>query len=90
MDVFVALLLLFGGFSLGVATGGDVKHLPSATLTPMTERHAVPGQADYAHLHDCLTNRHGVIYRDLSRAHPIEVDIESPKPGDCDGACPDE
>ena len=90
MDVFVALLLLFGGFSLGVATGGDADNAPSATPATLTEGQAVRGQANYAHLHDCLMSRHDVIYRDLSRAHPIEVDIESPEPGDCDGACPDE
>lgn len=92
MDLFAALLLLFGAFSLGAATGGDAVDQGAAPGNPAatTEGREVRHQADYAHLPNCQAGRHDAIYRDLSRARPVEVGTEFPQPRDCSDTCPDE
>ena len=77
MEVFVAIVLLFGAFSLGSATHEGMEADPTTVEVPaaVTASPVGPSDArtseddDEAQLQDCMLNRHDVIYRDLSRAH---------------------
>lgn len=98
MEVFVAILLLFGAFSLGSATHEGMEGDPTTVEVPAAvnalpdgpdDVHAL-GDDDPAQLQDCMLNRHDVIYRDLSRARAREINVAAEPAGDCDGACTDE
>lgn len=105
MEVFVAILLLFGAFSLGSATHEGMEGDPTTVEVPAAVN-ALPdgpdgvhasgddvhasGDDDPAQLQDCMLNRHDVIYRDLSRARAREINVAAESAGDCDGACTDE
>jgi hypothetical protein len=77
MEVFVAILLLFGAFSLGSATSNDADDDPADVelSTAVNVKQDLPGkgtQADgveHAQLPDCLADRHFIIYRDLTAAY---------------------
>ena len=75
MEVFVAILLLFGAFSLGSATSNDDDPADVELSTAVNVKQDLPGkgtQADgveHAQLPDCLSDRHFVIYRDLTTAY---------------------
>lgn len=97
MEVFVAILLLFGAFSLGSATHEGMEGDPTTVEVPAAVN-ALPdgpddvhasGDDDPAQLQDCMLNRHDVIYRDLSRARAREINVAAESAGDCDGACTD-
>jgi hypothetical protein len=90
MDVFLALLLLLGGYSLGAASQGGVDETVPVEQTGgaagagadvPAEIHDSSG-VDRVSWDDCDTDRHYVIYRDLSRAPERD--------GDCEGVCPNE
>jgi len=98
MEVVIAIILLFGAFSLGSATH-DGANDDSASLeipVAVNEGQDVPSKApdaesvDHAQFQDCLANRHDVIYRDLTRAHAREIESETTHSDDCDETCPDE
>ncbi len=98
MEVFVAILLLFGAFSLGSATHEGMEGDPTTLEVPAAVN-ALPdgpddvhasGNDDPAQLQDCMLNRHAVIYRDLSRAHAREIHATTESAGGCDGVCTDE
>lgn len=98
MEVFVAILLVFGAFSLGSATHEGMEGDPTTVKVPATvnaspDGSGVLGASEYydeAQLQDCIQNRHDVIYRDLSRAHGREIHAATESAGDCDGVCADE
>ena len=98
MEVFVVIVLLFGAFSLGSATHSDVDADQATVEVPaaMNESTAGSGEVhvdemfDHTPLQDCMTNRHVVIYRDLTRANVRKLDAATKTPGNCDGVCVDE
>ena len=98
MEVFVAILLLFGAFSLGSATHEGMDDDPTTVEVPAAVNASPDGPDDVrasedddeAQLQDCMLNRHDVIYRDLSRAHAREIHAATESAGDCDGVCTDE
>ena len=98
MEVFVAILLLFGAFSLGSATNNHAEDDPSGLELPTTanERQDLSGKGaeagDVVHtqLRDCLVDRHTVIYRDLSVAYENEIETQMRPASDSEEAYPDE
>ncbi len=93
MEVVVAIMLLFGAFSLGSAMhdGADADPVVNEPPAAPSEVQDVPtvGTGDGQH-QECIANRHHVIYRDLTHALSPEEGGETIPPGDCDGACADE
>lgn len=98
MEVFLAILVLFGALSLGSATHEGMEGDRMTVEVPAAVN-ALPDGPDDAHasvdddpaqLQDCMLNRHDVIYRDLSRARAREINVATESTGDCDGACTDE
>ena len=98
MEVFVAILLLFGAFSLGSATNNHADDDPSGLELPTTanERQdlsgegAEAGDVEHAQLRDCLVDRHTVIYRDLSVPYENEIETQTTPASDSEEAYPDE
>ncbi len=98
MEVFVAILLLFGAFSLGSATHEGMEDDSTIVQVPAAVNASQdgPGDAraseddDEAQLQDCILNRHDVIYRDLSRDHGREIHAATESAGNCGGVCADE
>ncbi len=98
MEVFVAILLLFGAFSLGSATSDDANDDPAGLEPPVTanERQDLPGKGveagdvEHTQLRDCLAGRHVVIYRDLTVPYENEIETETTRAGDSEEAYPDE
>lgn len=98
MEVFVAIILLFGALSLGSATHKGVEaqpvnvKVPAAVNDSPNEPGGVRASANdhEAQLPDCMLTRHDVIYRDLSRAHGREIDSAPKSAVDCDDECSDE
>lgn len=98
MEVFVAILLLFGAFSLGSATSDDAKDDPAGLELPTTanERQDLPGKGveagdvEHTQLRDCLVDRHFVIYRDLTVSYENEIETETTRASDIEEAYPDE
>jgi len=90
MDVLLALLLLLGGYTLGAASHAGVEEgLPvEQTGAAAGARADAPAKThesvsvDSEYWHDCDTDRHYVIYRDLSR-NPSSTT-------DCKASCADE
>jgi hypothetical protein len=77
MEVFIAILLLFGAFSLGSATSDDADDGPVGVelSTAVNVKENLPGKGtqaegvEHTQLPDCLIDRHFVIYRDLTAAY---------------------
>ncbi len=98
MEVFIAILLLFGAFSLGSATGEVADEDPAGLgLTEIAnERQDLPGkgveagEVEYTQFEDCLADRHFIIYRDLTVSYNKEIETEMTGASDCEGECPDE
>ena len=98
MEVFVAILLLFGAFSLGSATNNHAEDDPSGLELPTTanERQdlsgkgAEAGDVEYAQLRDCLVDRHTVIYRDLTVPYEDKIEKQKTPANDTVEAYPDE
>jgi len=98
MEVFVAILLLFGAFSLGSATSDDADDDPVGVelSTAVDVKQDLPGkgtQADgveHTQLPDCLSGRHFVIYRDLTAAYKNRSETATPGASDAEDAYPDE
>ena len=98
MEVFVAILLLFGAFSLGSATNNHAEDDPSGLELPTTanERQdlsgkgAEAGDVEHTQLRDCLVDRHTVIYRDLTIHYETEIETQTTPDSDSEEAYPDE
>ncbi len=98
MEVFVAILLLFGAFSLGSASNNDADNDPAGSELPVTAnaRLDLPGQGveagavEHTQWRDCLAERHFVIYRDLTVVYENEIETETAGAGDIEEAYPDE
>ena len=98
MEVFAAILLLFGALSLGSATHKGMEaqpmdvNVPAVLSVSPNEPSGVRASANdhEAQLSDCMLTRHDVIYRDLSRAHGREIYSAPKSAGDCDNECSDE
>lgn len=98
MEVFVAILLLFGAFTLGAASRDGVDEEPATAQTTDAsgERADVPEEVrdaknvDDGRSYDCAADRHYVIYRDLTRAHDRAGDGQTAYGSDCKGSCRDE
>lgn len=98
MEVFVAILLSFGAFSLGSATHDGMDGEATTVEAPALVNALPDGpdgvrtseDDDQVQLHDCMLSRHDVIYRDLSRARAREINVAAESAGDCDGVCADE
>ena len=87
MEIVLAILLLFGGFTLGSISsekGGDE---PQSSMNPpnvadATNLHSVTQARSQSDLAECHADR-AVIYRDLTIPY-------SGRAGGCEGKCPDE
>lgn len=98
MEAFIVFLLLFGAISLGSTPHEGGEEYPvTAEVAPAGGEPTdgpsdapVTANADPAQLHDCLRNRHDVIYRDLSRVRAREIRAAPGSAGTCDGVCTDE
>lgn len=98
MEVIVAILLLFGAFSLGSATNNHVEVDPSGLELPTTanERQdlsgkgAEAGDVEHTQLRDCLVDRHSIIYRDLTIPYENEIETQTTPASDSEEATPDE
>ena len=98
MEVFVAILLLFGAFSLGSATNNHADDDPSGLELPTTanEQQDLPGKGaeagdvEHTQLRDCLVDRHSIIYRDLSVPCENEIETQKTPASDSEDAYPDE
>ena len=85
MEVFIAIILLFGAFSLGSATHHDADDDHSGLELTVTanKRQEQPGEsvesANVEHVQSpgCLADRHFVIYRDLSVAYQKKHEIDA-------------
>ena len=98
MEVVIAIMLLFGAFSLGSAMNDGADADPVVNVSPATsnevqdESVSAPGRDDVGDLrpHNCSTSHHHVIYRDLTHAVVPEVDGETTHVCVYDGTCADE
>lgn len=98
MEVFVAILLLFGAFSLGSATNNHADDDPSGLELPTTanERQDLPGKGavagdvEHTQLRDCLVDRHTVIYRDLTVPYENEIETQMTPASDSEETVPNE
>ena len=87
MEVVLAVLLLFGGFTLGSITsekGGNESQssIEASHVADATNLHSVTQAKSRSDLAACHSDR-TVIYRDLSIPYFGQT-------GDCEGKCPDE
>ena len=94
MEIVLAILLFFGGITLGSATadkGSD--ELESTRVMPSPD--STPGSYPVTQMmhHSNLTRCHSgksVIYRDLTIPHHGKLKQPVVNAGDCEGECPDE
>jgi len=94
MEIVLAILLLFGGITLGSVTADKVSDERESTRV-MPSPDSAPGSYPVTQMthHSDLTRCHSgksVIYRDLTV--PFHGKIEQPvfDASDCKGECPDE
>ena len=98
MEVFVAILLLFGAFSLGSSTNNHADDDPSGLelTTTANERQdlsgkgAKAGDVEHTQLRDCLVDRHSIIYRDLTVPYENEIEMQTTRASGSEEATPDE
>ncbi len=98
MEVFIAILLLFGAFSLDFASSDDADVDPAALELSeiVNERQDLPGkgveagEVEHTQLEDCLADRHFVIYRDLTVRYENEIGTETTGASNSEEAYPDE
>ncbi|WP_143557305.1 hypothetical protein [Solemya velum gill symbiont] len=98
MEVFVAILLLFGAFSIGFATSDDADDDPAGVeiSTAVNVKQDLPGKGaeaggvEHTQLPDCLADRHFVIYRDLTAAYKNKNETATIGASDSEEAYPDE
>jgi len=95
MEIVLAVLLLFGGLTLGSITEdkGDDDNVQSTRTLPNGD--GVPGSTQVTQVlrqsdsGRCHSNR-AVIYRDLTVPYQGPVSEQASQAGDCDEGCPDE
>ena len=92
MEIVLAILLLFGGFTLGSITadkGCDTspRVVPHATGIPNS--HPITQAMRQNALNRCHSDR-VVTYRDLTVPHHGKIDQQAGQTDDCDGECPNE
>ena len=94
MEIVLAILLLFGGFTLGSITadkGGDAspstRVVPNATGIP--DSHPITQGMRQNELNRCHLDR-AVIYRDLTFPYHGKIDQQADQTDDCEGECPNE
>ena len=94
MEIVLAVLLLFGGFTLGSITakkGGDAspstQGVPHATGIP--DSHPITQAMRQNALNRCHSGR-TVIYRDLTVPYRGKIDQQAGQTDDCEGECPNE
>ena len=94
MEIVLAVLLLFGGFTLGSITADKGNESRESTMAvPNTD--GVPGSqptmqttdADYSM--PCHSGK-SVIYRDLTVSIHDQIQQSVVEASDCEGVCPDE
>ena len=98
MEVFVAILLLFGAYSLGATSHDDTGNNPTAATIPAetSNNKAMPGTAlktkaiKSIDLVDCAADRHYVIYKDLTHSEVRKDEADTTPSDECEGACRDE
>ncbi len=98
MEIFVAILLLFGAFSLGSATNNHVDEDPSGLELPtkanvrqdLSGKGAEAGEVEHTQLRDCMVDRHTVIYRDLTVPYGNEIETQMTPASDREEAYPNE
>lgn len=94
MEIVLAVLLLFGGFTLGSITAdkGD-DDVQSTRVLPNGD--GVPGSTQFTQVlrqsdpGRCHSDR-AVIYRDLTVPYQGPVSEQASQASDCEGECPDE
>jgi len=98
MEVFLAILLLFGAYSLGAA-GHDAEndHPQTAALHADTRSdqavHDAARQAkriEPIDLLECAADRHYVIYKDLTHSEARKDAKNTTPSNECEGTCRDE
>lgn len=98
MEVFVAILLLFGAFSIGSATSDDADDdLAGVEIsTAVNVKQDLPDKGaqaegvEHTQLPDCLADRHFVIYRDLTAAYKNRRETATLGANNGEEAYPDE
>ncbi|HFD86470.1 MAG TPA: hypothetical protein ENJ35_02210 [Gammaproteobacteria bacterium] len=94
MEIVLAVLLLFGSFTLGtIAADNEDEDVESTRVVPNVE--GVPGShpAIQVTQHSDPTRCHSdksVIYRDLTIPYHGEIERPVIEARDCEGECPDE
>ncbi len=90
MEIVLAVLLLFGGYTLGSITADEGSDDTQSAMTPTkangADSHRVIQTTSQVDPNRCLSNG-TVIYRDLTLPYPGQTMSQV---GDCDGKCPDE
>jgi len=81
MEIVLAVLLLFGGFTLGSITADKGDDVPGSTQITQVLRQGDPTQ--------CHSDRE-VIYRDLTVPYQGSFSEQVSQASDCEGGCPDE
>ena len=90
MEIVLGILLLFGAFTLGAVTSGNVGS-DTDTAQIETEAYGHHEQAVTASpLQQCQANGSAVTYRDLTVPYVRPGDQKSTSAGDCEVDCWDE
>ncbi len=94
MEIVLAILLLFGGFTLGSITadkGDDASPstlvVPNATGIP--DSYPITQAMRQSDMTRCHSDR-AVIYRDLTVPYHTKIDRQAGQTDDCEGECPNE
>ena len=94
MEIVLAILLLFGGFTLGSITADKGNNASPSTrivsnATSISESHPITQAMRQNELNRCQSDR-VVTYRDLTVPHYGKIDQQAGQTDDCDGECPNE
>jgi len=94
MEIVLAVLLLFGGFTLGSITADKGDDDVQSTMG-LLNGDGVPGSTQITQVlrqgdpTRCHSDRE-IIYRDLTAPYQGSVSEQASQTGDCDEGCPDE
>ncbi|MEA3241816.1 MAG: hypothetical protein U9Q19_00080 [Pseudomonadota bacterium] len=94
MEIVLAVLLLFGGFTLGSITadksGDDVRTtMALPNVDGVSDSYQVTQAMHQSNPTRCRSDR-VVIYRDLTVPYHDKTDQQAGQSTDCDGECPNE
>lgn len=98
MEVILAILLLFGAYSLGAAGHHGEGERPPMAANPAdpSNSEATPAaghevkSAEPVDLLDCAADRHYVIYKDLTHSEVRKDEADTTPSDECEGTCRDE